>query len=137
MSNRVVSAIVAGAAAAAVVCLGPHVASARVMTLPQNTTEALKTGLWEECYGVALADQNDCYGGTNLSRMGVHGLTWSLFQTPPRAWADDQPIGLLAALGPSNLRYGELRGGWLLADTAAPLVAGWTQPLGLRLAIRW
>jgi uncharacterized membrane protein len=138
MSNRVVSTIVAGAVAAAVVSLSPHVASARAMTPPpQKTTLALKTGLSEECYAVALAGQNDCYGGANASRAGVHGLTWSLFQTPPRAWADGQPVGLLAALGPSNLRYGEVRGGQSPVDTGPPLVAGWTRPLGLRLAIRW
>jgi hypothetical protein len=122
MSNRVVSTIVAGALAAAVASLSPLVASARAITSPQKTTLTLKTGLWEECCGV--------------SRVGIQGFTWTLFQTPPREWADGQPISLLAALGPSNPGPGEVRGGSPV-DTAAPLVAGWTKSVGLRLAIRW
>jgi hypothetical protein len=123
MSNRVVSMIVAGAVAAAVASLSPHLASAHAMTPPQKATLLLKTGLWEECCGVSSAD--------------VHALTWTLFQTPPREWADGQPIGLLAALGPSNPGSGEERGGRSPVNTAPPLVAGWTKPVGLRLAIRW
>jgi len=92
------------------------------MTPPQKSTLVLKTGLWEECCGV--------------SRMDLHGLTWTLFQTPFR-WADGQAIGLLAELGPSDPGSGEVRGGWSPVDAPAPLVAGWTQPIGLRLAILW
>jgi hypothetical protein len=83
----------------------------------------------------------------SASRVGVQahrspGLTWTLLQSPPRAWTERQPIALLVALGPSNPRYGELLGGRPLVDTAAPSIAaptaaGWTRPLGLRLAIRW
>ena len=122
MPNRVASMIVAGAWAACA-SLSPHVATAGAMTPPQETMWALKTGPWDECCGV--------------TGMGIHGLTWTLFQTPSREWADGQPIGMLAALGPSNPGPGEVRGGRSPVDGAAPLVAGWTMPVGLRLAIRW
>jgi hypothetical protein len=123
MSNRVVSMIVAGVGAAAVASVSPHVASARAMTPPQKSTLVLKTGLWDECCGV--------------SGMGLHGLTWTLFQTPLRGWADGQAIGLLAELGPIDPGSGDLRGGWSPVDAPAPMVTGWTQSIGLRVAIRW
>ncbi|HEX3845360.1 MAG TPA: DUF2282 domain-containing protein [Steroidobacteraceae bacterium] len=73
MSNRAASMIVAGALAAAVASLSPHAASAQGMKLtpPQKTMRALKTGLWEECYGVALAGQNDCLAGPGTTCAGT------------------------------------------------------------------
>jgi hypothetical protein len=123
MSDRIASVIVTWAMAAAIVSLEPNLATAQVMTPSRKMALTLDTVPWEECCAV--------------SRMSVHGLTWTLFLTPPREWADDQPISLSAALGPSNLGFGEERGGRSPADTAAPLVAGWTNPFGLRLEIRW
>lgn len=65
------------------------------------------------------------------------GLTWTLFQTSSRGQTESQPIGLVAALGPSNPGYQGVRDDRSRVDTTAPLVPGWTRPLGLRLAIRW
>jgi hypothetical protein len=71
------------------------------------------------------------------------GLSWTLVQSPPRKWTEGQPIALSVGLGPSNPRYGGVRGSRPLADAATPLVTspaaatGWTRPLGMRLSIRW
>ncbi len=71
------------------------------------------------------------------------GLTWTLLQSPPREWTEGQSITLSVGLGPSNPRYGGVRGSRSLADTARPSVTsmtaatGWTRPLGMRLSIRW
>lgn len=73
MSNRTASMLVAGALAAAVVSLSPPPASANgmAMTPPQKTMRALKTGMWEKCFGVALAGQNDCYAGPGTTCAGT------------------------------------------------------------------
>lgn len=73
MSNHSASVLVAGALAAALASLGPVPASAHgmKMTPPQKTMEALHTGLWEKCYGVALAGQNDCYAGPGTTCAGT------------------------------------------------------------------
>jgi hypothetical protein len=123
MSDRIASVIVTWTMAAAILSLGPNLATAQVMTPPRKMALTLDTVSWEECCAI--------------SRMDVHGLNWTLFLTQPRESADDQPIGFSAALGPIDLGLGEARGGRWPADTAAPLVTGWTNPLGLRLAIRW
>jgi hypothetical protein len=71
------------------------------------------------------------------------GLSWTLLQSPPREWTQGQPIDLSVGLGPSNPRYGGLRGPRSLADEAAlpetstTTATGWTRPLGMRLSIRW
>lgn len=71
------------------------------------------------------------------------GLSWTLLQSPPRDWTQGQPIDLSVGLGPSNPRYGGVRGGPSLVDEAASSVTsasaptGWTRPLGLRLSVRW
>lgn len=70
------------------------------------------------------------------------GLTWTLLQSVPKP-TEGQPIILLVGLGPSNPRYGGLRGSRSLVDAAAPSVTaataatGWTRPIGMRLSIRW
>lgn len=73
MSNRAVSMIVAGAFAAAVASLNPQpaIAGGMKMSPPQKTMQALHTGLWEKCYGVALAGQNDCYAGPGTTCAGT------------------------------------------------------------------
>lgn len=84
----------------------------------------------------------------DASPVGTHskrppGLTWTLVQSPPRKWTEGQPISLSVGLGPSNLRYGGVRGSRPLAHAATPLATssaaatGWTRPLGMRLSIRW
>jgi hypothetical protein len=71
------------------------------------------------------------------------GLTWTLLQSAPREWTEGQPITLSVGLGPSNPRYGGVRGSRSLVDAAAPSLTsptaatGWTRPLGMRLSIRW
>jgi hypothetical protein len=74
---------------------------------------------------------------------GSAGLSWTLLQSPPREWTQGQPIALSVGLGPSNPRYGGVRGSRPLVNAATPLVTsptaatGWTRPLGMRLSIRW
>jgi hypothetical protein len=71
------------------------------------------------------------------------GLSWTLLRSPPREWTQGQPIDLSVVLGPSNPRYGGLRGPRSLADeavlpeTSTITATGWTRPLGMRLSIRW
>ena len=71
------------------------------------------------------------------------GLSRTLLQGPPRNWTQGQPIDLSLGLGPSNPRYGGVRGGPSLADeaetstTSTTSATGWTRPLGMRLSIRW
>lgn len=71
------------------------------------------------------------------------GLSWTLLQRPPRNWTQGQPIDLSVGLGPSNPRYGGVRGGPSLVDeavtstTSTTGATGWTRPLGMRLSIRW
>lgn len=71
------------------------------------------------------------------------GLSWTLLQSAPRNWTQGQPIDLSIGLGPSNPRYGGVRGGPSLADEAVTSTTsmtgatGWTRPLGMRLSIRW
>lgn len=73
MSNRSTSLFVAGALAAAITSLGSLPASAGGMKVdpPQKTMAALHTGIWEKCYGVALAGQNDCYAGPGTTCAGT------------------------------------------------------------------
>jgi len=71
------------------------------------------------------------------------GVSWPLLRSQPRDWTQGQPIDLSVALGPSNPRYGGLRGARSRLDESAPSLTstntatGWTTPLGLRLSIRW
>jgi hypothetical protein len=63
------------------------------------------------------------------------GLSWPLLRSQPRDWTQGQPIDLSVTLGPSNPRYGRLRG--VRSLTSTNTATGWTTPLGLRLSIRW
>lgn len=71
------------------------------------------------------------------------GLSWTLLQASPRDWTQGQPIDLSVGLGPSNPRYGGVRGGPSLlteaeaSATATNTATGWTRPFGMRLSIRW
>lgn len=87
MSNRTASMIAAGALAAAVVSLNPLPARAggMHMTPPQKTMAALKTGRWEQCFGVALAGHNDCYAGpgTTCAGTATHSYAGNAFKLVP------------------------------------------------------
>lgn len=68
-----------------------------------------------------------------------HGLTWTLSQARARDWTVGQPISLLVGVGQSDPQYRGIRAPrpLLNASLVPPTVTGWTQPLGLRLAVRW
>jgi len=87
MSNRTLSLIVAGAFAAALAPLAttatmstaaaqgmkPSKAEMEKMMMEkrQETANQLKTGKFEQCYGVALKGQNDCYAGAGTTCAGT------------------------------------------------------------------
>ncbi len=80
MSNRMLSALVAGAFSAAIGSLAATSATAQMSKgdmekmMKENqakTMEALKGGKMEKCYGVALKGQNDCYAGAGTSCAGT------------------------------------------------------------------
>ena len=47
------------------VCRAPVAGAAEMMHTPDNTKTQMATGKFEECYGVALAGQNDCAAGAH------------------------------------------------------------------------
>jgi len=65
MTNDRMAALLAGALVAAVGALAaaPAVADDGMKTPPARTLEALNTGRFEKCFGVALKGQNDCFAG--------------------------------------------------------------------------
>jgi uncharacterized membrane protein len=76
MSNRMLSALVAGAFAVAVGSLAATAAGAQTSKadmekmMKENqakTMKALAGGKLEKCYGVALKGQNDCFAGAGTS----------------------------------------------------------------------
>ncbi|MDE2448232.1 MAG: DUF2282 domain-containing protein [Gammaproteobacteria bacterium] len=84
MSNRTLSLLVASALATAVGSLNVAPASAQgaehmsqqMMTMmKQNqakTMRRMKTGKYDQCYGVALAGHNDCYAGPGTTCAGTN-----------------------------------------------------------------
>jgi uncharacterized membrane protein len=81
MSNRTLSVLVAGAfaatmgslAATSVGAQGTSKADMEKMQKEkqQQTTNQLRTGTFEKCYGVALKGQNDCYAGAGTTCAGT------------------------------------------------------------------
>lgn len=81
MSNRMLSALVVGAFAAALGSLAATSASAAEMSkadmekmMKENqakTMAVLKEGKMEKCFGVALKGQNDCFAGAGTSCAGT------------------------------------------------------------------
>lgn len=79
MSNRILSALVVGAFAAAVGSLPSASAQMhskgdmeKMMKEKQaETMKALKSGKMEKCFGVALKGQNDCYAGAGTTCAGT------------------------------------------------------------------
>ena len=94
MSNRLLSALVAGAFATAIGSLATAPADAqmkkgdmeKMMKEKQaETMKALKGGKMEKCFGVALKGQNDCYAGAGTTCAGTSTITatggWPASQT--------------------------------------------------------
>jgi uncharacterized membrane protein len=82
MLNRATSFVVASALATALASFSPQPASAQGMKMsPEqmkmmmakraHTMREMKTGKFEQCWGVALAGQNDCYAGPGTSCAGT------------------------------------------------------------------
>jgi uncharacterized membrane protein len=80
MSNRTISALVARAFAAAVASAAAPGAFAQMhkgdmekmmKEKQKETADAVKSGKFEKCYGVALKGQNDCYAGAGTTCAGT------------------------------------------------------------------
>lgn len=95
MSNRTLSALLAGAFAAAVGSLGVPSAMAqmnkgdmeKMMKEKQAATmKALQGGKMEKCYGVALKGQNDCYAGAGTTCAGTSTVDYqgNAFKLEPK-----------------------------------------------------
>lgn len=93
MSNRTMSLLVAGAFAAALGSLATMTAitpvAAQGMKKPSQaemkkmmeenqakTMKAMKTGKFEQCYGVALKGKNDCYAGAGTTCAGTSTVNY-------------------------------------------------------------
>lgn len=96
MSNRTLSALVAGAFAVAVGSLAAAPTSAAEMSkadmekmMKENqakTMNALSGGKVEKCFGVALKGQNDCYAGAGTSCAGTSTVDYqgNAFKLEPK-----------------------------------------------------
>ncbi len=76
MSDRTMSALVAGAFATALGALTVSPASAQEFTDAQKKIQAehtalVKSGKVEPCFGAALKGQNDCYAGAGTTCAGT------------------------------------------------------------------
>ena len=80
MSNRTISALVAGAFATAIASAAASGAFAQtskgdmekmMQEKQKETANAVKSGKFEKCYGVAMKGQNDCYAGAGTSCTGT------------------------------------------------------------------
>ena len=80
MSNRMLSALVAGAFTAAIGSLAATSATAQMSKgdmekmMKENqakTMKAMEGGKMEKCYGVAMAGQNDCKAGAGTTCAGT------------------------------------------------------------------
>jgi uncharacterized membrane protein len=77
MSNRLISAVVASAFAAAIGSVSIVPASAEMMTKEQMmkmremTKKEVASGKVEKCFGVALKGKNDCYAGAGTTCAGT------------------------------------------------------------------
>lgn len=97
MSNRMLSALVAGAFTAAIGSLAATPATAQMSKskadmekmMKENqakTMKALKTGKMEKCYGVSLKGQNDCYAGAGTTCAGTSTVNYqgNAFKLEPK-----------------------------------------------------
>jgi uncharacterized membrane protein len=84
MSNRTLSLLVAGALATAVgsfaaVSANAQMSPAQEKMMKENqakTMAQMKTGKFEQCYGVALKGQNDCYAGAGTTCAGTSTVNY-------------------------------------------------------------
>jgi len=81
MSNRTMSVLVAGAFAAAVASVAATSALAQMSKADQEkkqkeTAQAVQSGKFEKCYGVALKGQNDCYAGAGTTCAGTNTVDY-------------------------------------------------------------
>ena len=101
MSNRTLSALVAGAFVTAVASLTVTPATAqmkggmdkmhgdmeKMMKAKQaETAKALKSGKMEKCFGVALKGKNDCYAGPGTTCAGTSTVDYqgNAFKLEPK-----------------------------------------------------
>jgi uncharacterized membrane protein len=95
MSNRTLSALVAGAFAVAVGSLAATPATAQMSKAEMEkmmkekqaeTMKALKTGKMEKCFGVALKGQNDCFAGAGTTCAGTSTVDYqgNAFKLEPK-----------------------------------------------------
>lgn len=95
MSNRMLSALVAGAFTAAIGSLAATSATAQTSKgdmekmMKDNqakTMNALKGGKMEKCFGVALKGQNDCYAGAGTTCAGTNTVDYqgNAFKLEPK-----------------------------------------------------
>ena len=94
MSNRTLSALVAGALAASLGSLNSSPATAQgagqtgdqekmMQEMQAKAMKMMKSGKYEKCYGVALAGKNDCFAGPGTACAGTsttnyQGNSWKL-----------------------------------------------------------
>jgi uncharacterized membrane protein len=81
MSNRMLSALVAGAFATALggvpatsvsaAAMMKSMSKADMMKMRNMTAKEVKSGKMEKCYGVALKGHNDCYAGAGTTCAGT------------------------------------------------------------------
>jgi uncharacterized membrane protein len=83
MSNRVMSAIVAGAFSAALGSLSATsvgaagmMSEADMMKMREMTKKEVASGKMEKCYGVALKGHNDCYAGAGTTCAGTSTVNY-------------------------------------------------------------
>lgn len=85
MSNRTLSLLVAGAFATAIGSFAAVPANAQMSKAAQEkmmkenqakTMQAMKTGKFEQCYGVALKGKNDCYAGAGTTCAGTSTVNY-------------------------------------------------------------
>jgi uncharacterized membrane protein len=95
MSNRMLSALVVGAfaaalGAAAAPSFGAEMSKAEMEKMMKEnqakTMAVLKEGKMEKCFGVALKGQNDCYAGAGTSCAGTSTVDYqgNAFKLEPR-----------------------------------------------------
>jgi uncharacterized membrane protein len=91
MSNRTLSALVAGAFVAAVGSFTAAPATAQMSKADMEkkqaeTAQAVKSGKMEKCYGVSLKGQNDCYAGAGTTCAGTSTVDYqgNAFKLAPK-----------------------------------------------------
>jgi uncharacterized membrane protein len=94
MSNRMLSAVLAGAFVAALGSISAASAAdamkpmteAQMMAARAMTAKEIKSGKMEMCFGVALKGQNDCYAGAGTTCAGTSTVNYqgNAFKLEPK-----------------------------------------------------